>query len=47
MKMIDDFKKDINNFLLKIQKNTSKQIEALKEEKYKSLKKYRRTQYNR
>ena len=37
--MIDDFKKDINNSLKEIQKNTGKHLEALKEEtKKKSLK---------
>ena len=30
MMMIEDFKKDINNFLEEIQENTGKQIEALK-----------------
>jgi hypothetical protein len=30
--MIEDFKKDINNSLKDIQENTSKQLEALKEE---------------
>jgi hypothetical protein len=37
MKMIEDFKKDINNSLKEIQK-TGKQLEALKEETHKSLK---------
>jgi hypothetical protein len=32
MMMIEDFKKDINNFINKIQKNTGKQVEVLKEE---------------
>jgi hypothetical protein len=32
MKMIEDFKKDINISLKEIQKNTSKQGEALKKE---------------
>ena len=36
--MIEDFKKDINNSLKKIQENTAKQVEALKEETQKSLK---------
>jgi len=30
--MIEGFKTDINNFLKEIQDNTSKQVEALKEE---------------
>ena len=38
MNMIDEFKKDIDNSLLKIQKNSGKQLEALKEETQKSLK---------
>ena len=32
MMMIEDFKKDINNFLKEIQENTGKQLEAIKEE---------------
>jgi hypothetical protein len=32
MMMIEDFKKDINNSLLKIQENPGKQLKALKEE---------------
>ena len=36
--MIEDFKKDINNFLEEIQENTGKQLEASKEETQKSLK---------
>ena len=32
MKMIEDFKKDINNFLKEIQENTGKQVEAVKRE---------------
>ena len=36
--MREDFKKDINNSLKEIQKNTGKQVEALKEETQKSLK---------
>jgi hypothetical protein len=42
--MIENFKKDINNSLKEIQKNTSKQVEALKEETQKFLKNYRKTQ---
>jgi hypothetical protein len=38
MMLIEDFKKDINNFLKEIQENTQKQVEALKEETQKSLK---------
>jgi prefoldin subunit 5 len=38
MMMIEDFKKDINNSLEEIWKNTFKQIEAFKEETQKSLK---------
>ena len=38
MKMIKDFKKDINNSLKEMQKNTSKQVEVLKAETHKSLK---------
>jgi glutamyl-tRNA reductase len=37
IKMIEDFKKDINNSLNKTQENTSKQEEALKEEMHKFL----------
>jgi hypothetical protein len=36
--MMEDYKKDINNSLKEILKNTGKQVEALKEEKQKSLK---------
>ena len=32
MKIIESFKKDINNSLKEIQENTGKQVEALKEE---------------
>jgi hypothetical protein len=38
MMMIEDFRKDINNFLKEIQKNTGKQVEAFKVETQKSLK---------
>jgi site-specific DNA-adenine methylase len=38
MTMIDDFKKDINDFFKEIKENTGKQIEALKQETQKSLK---------
>ena len=37
--MIEDIKTDINNSLKQIQENTSKQVETLKEETQKSLKK--------
>ena len=37
MVMIEDFKKDINNSLKGIQKNTGKQVETLKEETQNSL----------
>ena len=36
--LIEDFKKDINDFLKDIQENTGKQVEALKKETEKSLK---------
>lgn len=38
MKIIESFKKDINNSNDKIQENTGKQVEARKEETNKSLK---------
>ena len=38
MKVIEDFKKDINNLLKEIQKSTSKQVEAQKKETHKFLK---------
>ena len=38
MKIIENFKEDINNSLKEIQENTGKQLEALKEETNKSLK---------
>jgi hypothetical protein len=47
MMMIEDFKKEINNSLKEIQENTSKQLEALKEETQIPLKSYRKTQPNR
>jgi hypothetical protein len=37
MMMMEDFKKEINNSLKEIQKNTGKQVEAIKEETQKSL----------
>jgi hypothetical protein len=43
MMMMEDFKKEINNALKEIQENTSKQLEALKEEAQKSIESYRRT----
>jgi hypothetical protein len=36
--LVEHFKKDINNSLKEIQKNTFKQVEALKEEAQKSFK---------
>ena len=47
MMMIEDFKKDINNSLKEIQKNTGKQVEALKEETQKSFKELQEAQPNR
>jgi len=47
MMMIEDYKKDINNSLKEIQKNTGKQVEALKEKKQNLLKNYRKTQLKR
>jgi hypothetical protein len=41
MMIIEEFKKDINNFLKEIQENTGKQVEELKEN---PLKNYRKTQ---
>jgi hypothetical protein len=38
MMMVEDIKKDFNNSLKEIQKNTAKQVEDLKEEAQKSLK---------
>jgi hypothetical protein len=39
MMLIEDFKKEINNSFKEIQANTGKQLEAVKEETQKSLKK--------
>jgi hypothetical protein len=39
MMLVEDFKRDVNNSLKEIQKNTAKQVEVLKEEAQKSLKK--------
>ena len=36
MIMMEDYKKDINNYLKEIQENIGKQVEALKEETQKS-----------
>ena len=47
MMMIEDFKKDINNFLKEIQENTGKQVEALKQETQKSLKELLKNTPNR
>ena len=38
MKIMEDFKTDINNSLKQTQENKSKQVETLKEERQKSLK---------
>jgi hypothetical protein len=38
MMLIEDLKKEINNSLKEIKKNTGKQVEDLKEDKQKSLK---------
>jgi hypothetical protein len=37
MMMIEDCKKDINNYLKEMQKNTGEQVEVLKENTQKSL----------
>ena len=47
MMMVEDIKKDFNNSLKEIQKNTAKQVEDLKEEAQNTLKNYRKTQPNR
>jgi len=36
--MMDDFKKNVNNSLRKMQENTREQVEALREETQKSMK---------
>jgi gas vesicle protein len=38
MRMMEDFKKEINNSLKEIQENTGKKLETLREEAQKSLK---------
>ena len=38
MKLVEDFKKKINNSLKEIQENTAKQVEELNQEAQKSLK---------
>jgi archaellum component FlaC len=43
MKMIQDFKTDINNSLKEVQENTGKQIEDIKEKTCKSLKEIQET----
>jgi hypothetical protein len=43
IRIIEDFKEDINNSLKEIQENTGKQVEALKEETHKSLKEIQET----
>jgi hypothetical protein len=40
MMMVEDNKKDFNNSLKEIQKNTAKQVEDIKEEAQKSLKEF-------
>ena len=45
--LVEDFKKEINNSLKEIQENTTKQVEALKEEAKNCLKNYRKTLLNR
>ena len=47
MIMIEDFKKDINNFLKETQVSTGKQVKALKEETQKSLKELQKNKLNR
>jgi hypothetical protein len=47
MMMIEDFKKDINNFLKELQENTGKQPEPLKRKHKNPLKNHRKTQPNR
>jgi hypothetical protein len=43
----EDCKKDINNCLKEIQENTSKQVEAIKEETQNPLNNYRKMQPNK
>ena len=47
MKLVEAFKKGINNSLEEIQENSAKEVEALKEETKHPLKSYRKTQLNR
>ena len=47
MILVDDFKKDINNFLKEIQENTAKQVEDFKRKHKNPLKNYRRAQLNK
>ena len=47
MMLVEDIKKGINNSLKEIQKNSAKEVEALKEETKHPLKCYRKTQPNR
>jgi hypothetical protein len=47
MIMAEDFKKDINNSLKEVQKNTAKQVEVLKRKHNNPLKNYRKTLLNR
>jgi hypothetical protein len=47
MMLIENVKKDINNFLKEIQENTGKQVEALKQETQKALKELLKNTPNR
>jgi gas vesicle protein len=47
MMLVEDFKKEINNSLKKIQENMAKQVEGLKEETQKSLKELQENTTNR
>ena len=47
MMMVEDIKKDFNNSLKEIQKNTAKQVEDLKRKHKNPLKNCRKTQPNR
>jgi hypothetical protein len=47
IKIIDNFKDDINNSFKDIPENTGKQVETLKRKQVIPLKKYRKTESNR
>jgi hypothetical protein len=47
MILVEDFKKNINNFLKEMEENTVKQVEALREETQKSLKELQENKPNR